>query len=92
LLQSESEIVEFGSEIVDTATEIVESESEIVEIDPISSKLETLCIVWCLQLTDTALSYVQHLPKLRTIEATGCTSISQDSVHKLHRNGINVLL
>jgi hypothetical protein len=70
----------------------VESESEVVEIDPISSKLETLCIVWCLQLTDAALLHVQHLPKLRTIEATGCTSISQDSVDKLHGHGINVML
>ena len=56
------------------------------------SKLETLCVVWCLQLTDAALLSLAHLPKLMTIEATGCTGVSEESVQKLTASGIKLVI
>lgn len=56
------------------------------------SKLETLSVVWCLQLTDGALLSLGRLTKLKTIDATGCTGISQESIKKQELIGINLKL
>jgi hypothetical protein len=54
-------------------------------------KLETLVIVWCLQLTDASLVTLASLPKLRSVEATGCTSLSEAAVQTLRKQGVKVV-
>jgi Leucine Rich repeat len=54
-------------------------------------KLENLVIVWCLQLTDASLVTLASLPKLRSVEATGCTSLSEAAVQTLRKQGVKVV-
>lgn len=54
-------------------------------------KLENLVIVWCLQLTDASLVTLASLPKLRSVEATGCTCLTEGAVQTLRKQGVKVV-
>ena len=60
--------------------------------DVLPLKLETLVIVWCLQLTDAALLSLGALPKLKLVEAIGCTLVSEASTQHLTSLGIKIVM
>lgn len=60
--------------------------------DVLPLKLETLVIVWCLQLTDAALLSLGSLPKLKLVEAIGCTLVSEASTQHLTSLGIKIVM
>lgn len=60
--------------------------------DVLPLKLETLVIVWCLQLTDAALLSLGALPKLKLVEAVGCTLVSEASTQHLTSLGIKIVM
>jgi Leucine Rich repeat len=62
------------------------------EDDVLPQKLETLVIVWCLQLTDAALLSLGALPKLKQVEAVGCTLVSEASTQHLTSLGIRIVM
>jgi Leucine Rich repeat len=66
--------------------------SEEYDDDVLPQKLETLVIVWCLQLTDAALLSLGALPKLKLVEAVGCTLVSEASAQHLTSLGIKIVM
>lgn len=52
--------------------------------------LEQLNLVWCPQLTDTAVAALAHISSLKSVDISGCSDVSKNTVLLLTASGITV--